>query len=117
MATKKKTSRKASAKKASRKKASAKKASAKVERVSINDTRKIKAYAGQEHHFYNGFPRGEAYAILRDAPKGTMVVSEFVKKVTSLPKVKTEKQALGIVQKLIGKPGDTGDKGAVCRFV
>lgn len=105
-------------KRASTKKAKVTKKKAKAEkRTSIDESRKIKAYAGQEHHFYKGFPRGEAYEILTKARNRTMVVSTFLDKIEKLPKVKNRAQARGIVQKLVGKPGDTGEKGTVARFV
>jgi len=106
--------------KASTKNASTKKVSAKTKKAAapkIDESKKIRAYKGQEHHFYAGFPRGEAYEILVSAKNSTMVVKAFADKVEKLPKVKNRKQAMGIIQKLVGKPGDTGEKGAVCRFV
>lgn len=97
---------------------SKKKASKKVTKKAstIDESRKIKAYANQDHHFYKGFPRGEAYAILAKAKARTMNVSTFLDKVEALPKVKNRAQARGIVQKLVGKPDDAGEK-RVCTFV
>jgi hypothetical protein len=108
MTTSKKTTKKVAAKKVAAKKVAAK---------TIDPAKKIKAYAGQEHHFYKGFPRGEAYGILVSAKNRTMPVGEFLDKIEALPKVKSRAQANGILQKLVIKPGDTGEKGAVCRFV
>ncbi len=121
--SKKRTVKKAPAKRATKKvakkvaKTTAKKAPAKkAVRAKIDETRKLKATKGQEHHFYNGFPRGQAYAILVKAPKQTMKVSTFLDKVEKLAKVKSRKQARGIVQKLVGKPGDDGTTGAVAHY-
>ena len=118
MATSKaKTSRK-SAPKASAKKASAKKASAK-----LDESRKIKAYVGQDEHFYtnkatgNLYPRGQAYQLLLKAKGRTMTVKAFLDKVESLPEVASRTQARGIVQKLVGKPNEAANKGRVCTFV
>ena len=101
-------------------KTSSKKAPAKAKKAkasAIDESRKIKAYAGQEEHFYAGFPRGEAYAILVKAKNRTMTVKQFMDKIEKLPKVKNRKQAAGIVQKLVGKPNEAAPKHRVCAFV
>ncbi len=122
MATRKKTARKASTKKASTKKASTKKVTAK-RTSTVDESRKIKAYAGQEEHFYTNkktgklYPRGQAYEILSSAKNRTMSVGTFLDRLEKLPEVKSRAQARGIVQKLIGKPNEAADKGRVCSYV
>ena len=114
MATRKKTS----TKKTSTKKAPAKKVAKKAAKKALDETRKIKAVAGQESHFYKGFPRGLAYALLLKAPKRTMVVANFISKIEKLDGVKSRKQARGIVSKMIDKPGDDGQKnGQIAHYV
>jgi hypothetical protein len=100
----KQSAKKGSAKvtKQSAKKASAKKAS------SLDLTRKIKAVAGQDEHFYKTFPRYAAYCLLVKSPKRTMTVGTFLKKIEALPKVANRKQAMGIVQKLVDKKRHVG---------
>ena len=102
----------AKTKKVTTKKPAAKKATAK-----IDESRKIRGYKGQDHHFYKGFPRGEAYEILVSAKNSTMLVKTFLDKIEKLPKVTNRKQAQGIVQKLIGKPNDAGEINTIAKFV
>jgi hypothetical protein len=110
----------ATAKTKSTKKVNAKAKVAK--KVSLDESRKIKAYANQDHHFYVNkatgkfYPRGQAYEILAKAKGRQMVVGTFLKKIQSATGV-TEPQARGIVQKLVGKPDDSGNPKNVCRFV
>ena len=90
----------------------------KAAKKGLDETRKIKAIAGNENHFYKGFPRGLAYALLLKAPKKTLLVSTFLAKVEKLAGVKSKKQARGIVTKMINKPGDDGIRnGQVAHYV
>jgi len=85
------------------------KAAAKVQKkAKLDETRKIKAVAGQEEHFYKGFPRRLAYELLCKASKRTLKVSTFLDKIEKLEGVKTRKQARGIVTKMVNKPGSDG---------
>lgn len=86
----------------------AKKVPAKKAKLAVVETRKIKGKPGQESHFYKGFPRALAYALLLKAPKRTLKVSTFLDKIEKLPGVKSRAQARGIVQKILNKPGDDG---------
>ncbi len=74
------------------------------------DSRKIRALPGQENHFYKGFPRWSAFELLLKAPKKTMKVATFLAKVEKLESVKSAKQAKGILQKIVKKPGDDGKR-------
>lgn len=85
---------------------------------SVDETRKIKATPGQEGHFYKGFPRGLAYAILCKARGRTMVVKTFLDKIQNLSAVKNRNQARGIVAKMVNKPGTDGQRnGQVAHYV
>ncbi len=87
-------------------------------KVALDEKRKIKAVAGQEEHFYKGFPRRLAYELLCKAKARTMIVSTFLDKVEKLDGVKTRKQARGIVTKMINKPGADGIRnGQVAHYV
>lgn len=101
-------SKKAAPKSAKKAKASAKVKSAKSKTSSLDLTRKIKAVPGQDEHFYQSFPRYAAYCVLVKAPKRTMTVGTFLKKIEALPKVANRKQAMGIVQKLVDKKRHVG---------
>ena len=95
----------------------AKKAEKKA-RVSIDESRKIKATKGQEGHFYKGFPRRLAYELLVKAKGQTMIVKTFLDKIETFKGVKDRKQARGIVAKMVNKPGDDGQRnGQVAHFV
>ena len=94
------------------------KAAATVKKTPLDETRKIKAVAGQEGHFYKGFPRGVAYALLCKAKGRTMIVKTFLDKVEKIDKVKSRAQARGIVQKMVNKPGTDGIRnGQIANFV
>jgi len=94
------------------------KTATKKARVSIDETRKIKAMKGQEGHFYKGFPRRLAYELLVKAKAQTMIVKTFLDKIEKLPGVKDRAQARGIVAKMVNKPGDDGVRnGQVAHFV
>jgi len=88
-----------------------------TKKVTVDESRKIKAFAGNESHFYKGFPRQLAYQILLAAPKKTMPVGKFLDSIEALKSVKSRGQARGIVQKLVGKPSDDGTLGTICTFV
>jgi len=83
---------------------------AKGKAKATKSTQKIRALKGQENHFYKGFPRWAAFELLLAAKKQTMLVSTFLDKVEALDNVKSRKQAKGIVQKLVKKPGDDGKR-------
>jgi len=104
---------------ATRKKATPRKAPVKAKatqaKVSADDNRKIKGSPGMDEFFYPKFPRFAAYQILVKAKNRTLKVSTFIKKVEALPDVKTHKQALGIVQKLVDKKRHCGS--TVAAFV
>jgi len=118
MATNK--ARKTSAKttKTAKAKAKAKVKAPVQKKAKLDETRKIKAVAGQENHFYKGFPRRLAYELLCKARARTMIVSTFLDKIEKLEGVKTRKQARGIVAKMINKPGTDGQRnGQIANYV
>lgn len=82
-----------------------------------NDARKIRGFAGNENHFYKGFPRALAYAILIKANNRTLTVGDFRKKILKLSAVKNVAAANGIINKLVGKPSDNGTLGTIAVFV
>ena len=86
------------------------KATGKAKKAAAPSTQKIRAMKGQENHFYKTFPRYAAFELLLAAKKQTMLVSTFLDKVEALDNVKSRKQAKGIVQKLVKKPGDDGNR-------
>lgn len=75
----------------------------------LDETRSIKAVPGNESHFYKGFPRGLAYAVLLKARNRTLKVSTFLDKIEKLDGVKSRKQARGIVTKMVDKPDSSGN--------
>ncbi len=115
MPTSKKVSKKGAAKKAVTKKSVKKTVTKKVSKE--NDARKIRGFAGNENHFYKGFPRALAYAILIKAKNRTLTVGDFRKKILALSAVKNVATANGIINKLVGKPSDDGTLGTIARFV
>jgi len=74
----------------------------------VSESRKIKAFPGNEKRFYKGFPRGKAYALLLKSPSKTLVVGKFLDKIEKLDGVKNRSAAKGIVAKLLGKPDGDG---------
>ena len=79
-----------------------------AKKAALVESKKITAVPGQEGHFYKGFPRGLAYAVLTKARNRTMKVSTFLDKIEKLKGVKSRKQARGIVSKMLDKPGKDG---------
>ncbi len=105
-------------KKVESKKVASKKVAKKAKRKSVDETRSIKASPGNESHFYKGFPRALAYALLVKAPKRTLKVAKFLDKIEKLKGVKNRAAAKGIVAKILNKPGDDGVRnGAIARYV
>jgi len=90
----------------------------KAKRKSIDESRSIRGFAGNESHFYKGFPRALAYAILIKAKNRTLNVAKFLDKIEKLEGVKNRAAARGIVAKLVDKPGDDGRKtNSIAKFV
>ncbi len=84
----------------------------------LDETRSIRATAGNESHFYKGFPRALAYGILVKANKRTLKVSTFLTKIEKLKGVKDRKAAKGIVAKILNKPDSDGNRnGSIARYV
>ena len=94
------------------------KVATKAKRKSLDETRSIKATAGNENHFYKGFPRALAYAILVKAKNRTLKVSTFLDKIEKLKDVKNRNAAKGIVAKILNKPDSAGERnGSIARYV